>query len=83
MYSNKTLNFQESMTILNACTKKVWKLIESTTYGEDEPVSIWKKIMKPVLIYFEEHSLVKYGIVLRYYMTDIKGISTDLELFHA
>ena len=28
MYSNNILNFQESMTILNACTKKVWKLIE-------------------------------------------------------
>ena len=32
MYSNKILNFQESMTILNACTKTVWKLIECTTY---------------------------------------------------
>ena len=31
MYSNNILNFQESMTILNACTKKVWKLIEGTT----------------------------------------------------
>ena len=27
MYSNKILNFQEFTTILNACTKKVWKLI--------------------------------------------------------
>ena len=34
MYSNNILNFQESMTILNACTKKVWKLIECTTYIE-------------------------------------------------
>ena len=32
MDSNKILNFQESTTILNACTKKVWKLIECTTY---------------------------------------------------
>ena len=32
MYSNNILNFQESKTILNACTKKLWKLIESTTY---------------------------------------------------
>ena len=31
MYSNKILNFQESTTILDACTK-VWKLIECTTY---------------------------------------------------
>ena len=30
MYSNKILNFEESTTILNACTKKVWKLIEGT-----------------------------------------------------
>ena len=30
MYSNNLLNFQE--TILNACTKKIWKLIEGTTY---------------------------------------------------
>ena len=26
------MNFQESMTILNACTKKVWKLIECAMY---------------------------------------------------
>ena len=32
MYSTNILNFQESMTILNACTKKVWKLIECTIY---------------------------------------------------
>ena len=31
-HSNKILNFQESTTILNACTKKVWKLIEGTSY---------------------------------------------------
>ena len=30
MYRNNILNFQESTTILNACTKKVWKLIECT-----------------------------------------------------
>ena len=32
MYSNNILNLQESMTILNPCTKKVWKLIEWPTY---------------------------------------------------
>ena len=32
MYSNNIVNFQESTTILNACTKKVWKFIESTIY---------------------------------------------------
>ena len=36
MYSNSILNFQESTTNLNACTKKGWKLIEYTTYiGHD------------------------------------------------
>ena len=32
MYSNNMVNFQESTTILNACTKRVRKLIEGTTY---------------------------------------------------
>ena len=32
MYSNNIVNFQESTTILNACTKRFWKLIECTTY---------------------------------------------------
>ena len=32
MYSNNILNFQESMTILNARTKRVWKLIVCTSY---------------------------------------------------
>ena len=32
MYNNNVVNFQESPTTLNAGTKKVWKLIECTTY---------------------------------------------------
>ena len=32
MYSNNIVNFQEATTILNACTKKVCKLIEGNTY---------------------------------------------------
>ena len=32
MYSNNIKKFQVSTTILNACTKDVWKLIECTTY---------------------------------------------------
>ena len=32
MYRNNIVNFQESMTILDACTKKVWKHIECPTY---------------------------------------------------
>ena len=33
MYSNNIVNFEESTTILNACMKKIWKLIEGTTYS--------------------------------------------------
>ena len=32
LYGNNILNFQESTTILNACTKKGWKLIKGTKY---------------------------------------------------
>ena len=35
MYSNNIMNLQESTTILNACTKIVWKLIEGTWYMWD------------------------------------------------
>ena len=38
VYSNKILNFQESAPILNAYTKKVWKLIICTSY-----VHFWKR----------------------------------------
>ena len=32
VYSNNIVNFQGSTTILNVCTKKVWKLIDGSTY---------------------------------------------------
>ena len=34
------MNFQESTTILNACTKKVWKLIECTMYMYKEDLAL-------------------------------------------
>ena len=40
MYSNNILNFQESMPILNACTKNVWKLIEGTMYLKTNPKNL-------------------------------------------
>ena len=39
MYNNNILIFRESMTISNACTKKVWKPIEYTTYINQENIS--------------------------------------------
>ena len=42
MYSNNIVKIHECTTILNACTKKVWKLIEDTTYsGQIEMVLCW------------------------------------------
>ena len=32
-YSNNTLKYLEFTAIINACTKKVWKLIECTSYS--------------------------------------------------
>ena len=41
IYGDKIVNFQESTTILNACTKKVWKLIDVTTYVYQFLHSFW------------------------------------------
>ena len=38
MYNNKMLNFQESTTILNACTS--WKSVEYTTYFVSPPARV-------------------------------------------
>ena len=43
MYSNNILNCQGSMTILNAFTKKVWKLIEGTTYAKFSCLSYFSR----------------------------------------
>ena len=43
MYSNNIVNFQESMPILNAHTKKVWKLIVCTSYPEINQIKAKKK----------------------------------------
>ena len=42
-YSNNIVNFQESTTILNACTKIVWKLIGGTTYVSMYVCQFWKQ----------------------------------------
>ena len=50
MYSNNILNFQKSTTILNACTKKVWKLIECPRILDNCPDvkqnSMYKNVIK-------------------------------------
>ena len=50
MYSNNIVNFQESSTIYNAHTKKVWKLIVCTSYmySAGHVRQIFWKPLKPV-----------------------------------
>ena len=50
MYSNKILNFQESTTILNACTKKSGNLLKAP------------RILKKELIAYELEKDVLIGI---------------------
>ena len=45
MYSNNIVNFQESTTILNACTKQVRKPIEFTTYAVGKTFFLLKHIL--------------------------------------
>ena len=40
MYSNNILNFQESTTILNACTKKSGNLLKATRMGEHVQIAV-------------------------------------------
>ena len=40
MYSNNIVNFQESTINLNADTKRVWKLIEGTTYQIEKILAV-------------------------------------------
>ena len=47
-FSNNILNLQESTTILNACTKTIWKPIECTTY-------VWMLIINFIVHFFIVH----------------------------
>ena len=56
MYSNKILKFQVSTIILNACTKKVWKLIEGTTYTLNS-CNICMKTFKEITLHQDDARL--------------------------
>ena len=67
MHRNKILNFQEFTTILNTCTKKVWKVIELTTY-----IYIYIYIYEESLETYSMH-LVHCDIAVRFRaLTDVK-----------
>ena len=70
MYSNNILNFQESTTILNSCTRKVWKLIECPTY-----LNIF--ISQCKLIFVETFNLVLVTInLIRCWIFDYEPLVT-------
>ena len=65
------MNFQVSTTILNACTKTVWKLIEGITYylvySKIRPVYLIREISEVFipLMRFLPHSLVLNSLLVR------------------
>ena len=64
MYSNNILNYQESTTILNTHTKKVWKLIVCTSYNLYSSLLI--RICITYLITFSEDNTTWYNIDLNF-----------------
>ena len=56
MYSNNILSFQESTPILNAHTKKVWKLIVSTSYL-DNPCGVMVNVLDCDIVVSELKSI--------------------------
>ena len=87
MYNNNILKFQEFMAILNACTKKVWKLIEGTMYvclyRWVRQITIWfwfcviKNIsvqeitLKNLLIRYKPWRFGECGVPLHYYCFEV------------
>ena len=70
MYSNNIVNFQESTTILNACTKKGWKLIECTTHVLISPIvpqmSCSSNLYCLCLLFLMEYYTIKMDILSIY-----------------
>ena len=78
MYSNNILSFQESTTILNARTKKVWKLIECTTYIYWvlwQPISVCEYIPKKSVCLCWDDDRLEIN-----YPTDVKSARFQFQL---
>ena len=78
MYTNN-IYFQESTTILNDCTKKVWKLIEGTTYVLSY-VEIWFICYWIVLVSWTclKCSIVCFKTWTFFYLSIIICMHTDI-----
>ena len=78
MYSNNILNFQESTTILNTCTKIVWKLIDwfggfygistSVGYLTPNPFLVWLKLIEGTTLYIYIYIYIKLLLLLVIYI---------------
>ena len=86
MYSNNIVNVQESTTILNSCTKKVWKPIECTTYLEIFSEKVLKSfriiILRGFFFYFpfRMHFIISFS-PLQFLSPSLLSFSHYLSLF--
>ena len=77
MYSNNILNFQESTLILNGCTKKVWKLIEGTTYLIDLFVN--SELFIEILSWALKHSKLNLKRLFKIFLKVCSYITYDMD----
>ena len=64
MYSNNVVNFQESTTILNAHTKKVWKFFICTSYLQPNILAVrltLNTLLHMLYLYF--HSIYLFHVI--------------------
>ena len=83
MYSNNIVNFQESTTILNAWTKKVWKLIEGTTYlnGINNKLFCEKyRYEYTIKIHWLSYSVVRAKVPINYSVSSMKNTSDNINV---
>ena len=70
MYSNNILNFQKSTTILNAHTKKIWKLIVCTSYNYMISIKYFYIIMINICL--------STNILFQVFLSNTNNFQTDL-----
>ena len=71
MYSNKIVNFRESMTILNAHMKKVWKLIVCLLYIYLWPMTMQQNTVPFLIKSFKMHEICHSALTALYFISQI------------
>ena len=85
MYSNNILNFQESMTILNACTKKYGNLLNTPrTIPQSSPLTITPLTVCFIVHFhsFETLNLNTLNTFCAVYVLSLPPIRQDLTQVH-